>query len=61
MANKRPQPRSLGVGASGHADSARRAGERLTESMDRVCDDIKDEADQFVAAAAHRVLEQTDW
>lgn len=31
VASHRPRPRSLGVGASGHADTARRTGEERPE------------------------------
>jgi hypothetical protein len=31
LATFRPRPRSLGIGASGHADTARRAGEERPE------------------------------
>lgn len=31
VSHYRPRPRSLGIGASGHADTARRAGEERAE------------------------------
>ena len=35
--------------------------DEVTEAMDRVCAAVNDEHDGFVAAAARRVLERTEW
>jgi metal-responsive CopG/Arc/MetJ family transcriptional regulator len=40
---------------------ARHAPDEVTEAMDRVCADIGDQTDGFVAAAGRRVLEHTEW
>ena len=40
---------------------ARHAPDEVTEAMNRVCDDVGDESDQFVAAAGRRVLERSEW
>ncbi|HYT74868.1 MAG TPA: ribbon-helix-helix protein, CopG family [Vicinamibacterales bacterium] len=40
---------------------ARHAPDEVTETMDRVCADVGDQRDSFVAAASHRVLENTEW
>lgn len=40
---------------------ARYAPDEVTEAMDRVCDEVKNQNDAFVSIAAHRVLERTEW
>ena len=40
---------------------ARHDPEAVTEAINRALDGIGDEQDGFVAAAAHRVAEQTEW
>ncbi len=40
---------------------ARHAPDEVTETMDRVCADVGDQQDAFVAAAGRRVLENTEW
>jgi len=40
---------------------ARHASEEVTDAMDRVCAEVGDPADRFVASAARRVLERTEW
>ena len=40
---------------------ARHASDEVTDAINRVVDDIGDEKDEFVAAAARRVLEKTEW
>lgn len=40
---------------------ARHAPDEVTEAMDRVCEDQAGAPDPFVAAAARRVLERTEW
>jgi metal-responsive CopG/Arc/MetJ family transcriptional regulator len=40
---------------------ARHAPDEVTEAMDRVCDDVGEQEDRFVRAAAHHVLERTEW
>ena len=40
---------------------ARHAPEHVTETLDRVCAEIGEEANQFAAAAASRLLERSEW
>ena len=40
---------------------ARHAPEAVTDAMDRVCAELGNSKDEFVAAAAHRVLERSEW
>ena len=40
---------------------ARHAPEDVTDAMDRVCAALGNPKDGFVAAAAHRVLERSEW
>ncbi len=40
---------------------ARHAPEYVTEAMDRVCAEVGEEGDKFVASASRRVLERNEW
>jgi metal-responsive CopG/Arc/MetJ family transcriptional regulator len=40
---------------------ARHSPDEVTESINRVVDRIGDQTDDFVAAAAQRILEKTEW
>ena len=40
---------------------ARHVPERVTEAMDRVCEEVGPENDEFAAAAARRILERSEW
>ncbi len=40
---------------------ARHAPDEVTEAMDRVCGQVNDQPDEFLAAAARRVLENSEW
>ncbi len=40
---------------------ARHAPEEVTDAINRAVDEIGDQRDEFVAAAARRVLEKTEW
>jgi len=40
---------------------ARHTAERVTEAMDRACQEAGDTIDSFVAAAARRTLERSEW
>ena len=40
---------------------ARHAPDEITEQMNRACAEIGETKDPFVAAAARRILERTDW
>jgi metal-responsive CopG/Arc/MetJ family transcriptional regulator len=40
---------------------ARHAPDEVTESMNRVCENVGEQADPFVTTASHRVLERSEW
>jgi predicted transcriptional regulator len=40
---------------------SRHAPDRVTEALDRICGEIDEETDSFVAEASRRILEQTEW
>lgn len=40
---------------------ARHAPEEVTETMNRVCEDLGDVSDEFVSVSARRVLERSEW
>ena len=40
---------------------ARHSAEEVTEAMDRVCDALGGNTDEFVAIAARRTLERNEW
>ena len=40
---------------------ARHAPEDVTDAMDRVCDELGNPINEFVAAAAHRILARSEW
>ena len=40
---------------------ARHSPDEVTEAMDRVCEHLGKHSDPFVARAARRTLEQTEW
>jgi metal-responsive CopG/Arc/MetJ family transcriptional regulator len=40
---------------------ARHSPEELTDAMDRVCAEVGTRQDQFVSAAAHRILTRSEW
>jgi metal-responsive CopG/Arc/MetJ family transcriptional regulator len=40
---------------------ARHAPDEVTEAINRACEQVGDHRDQFVAKAAQRVLETTEW
>ncbi|MBI2194293.1 MAG: hypothetical protein HYU36_20135 [Planctomycetes bacterium] len=40
---------------------ARHAPDEVTEAMNRVCEQVGNQPDAFVAAAGRRVLEKTEW
>jgi len=40
---------------------ARHASDEVTEAMNRVCEQVGDQHDAFVAAAGQRVLENAEW
>jgi metal-responsive CopG/Arc/MetJ family transcriptional regulator len=40
---------------------ARHAAEEVTEALNRVCDEVGDQKDPFLASAARGVMERTEW
>lgn len=40
---------------------ARHSPDEVTEAMNRVCEELGDQHDPFVAQAARRTLEQVEW
>jgi predicted transcriptional regulator len=40
---------------------ARHAADEVTEAMNRVCEEVGDGHDEFVAAAGQQVMERTEW
>ena len=40
---------------------ARHSPEDVTDAMDRVCAELGNPSDEFVAVASHRVLERSEW
>ena len=40
---------------------ARHAPDALTEAMNKVCEDVDQTPDPFVARAGRRILERTEW
>jgi len=40
---------------------ARHSSDVVTETLDRLCGELKGEADPFVSEAARRVLERSEW
>jgi len=40
---------------------ARHSPDEVTEAINRVCDEVGDQSDEFIAAAAGRILEKTEW
>ena len=40
---------------------ARHAREEITNTMNRVCDEVGDDHDAFLDAAGRRVLDRTEW
>jgi hypothetical protein len=42
-------------------DLNRAAADAITDAINRVCDQVGDQRDEFVSDAARRVLEETEW
>jgi metal-responsive CopG/Arc/MetJ family transcriptional regulator len=40
---------------------ARHAAEEVTEALNRVCDEVGDQQAPFLASAARRILDRTEW
>ena len=61
LARRAGRSRSAVFSAALHEYVARHAPDEVTEAIDRVCAAVGDQSDRFVAAAARRVLERTEW
>ena len=40
---------------------ARHSPDEVTDAINRVCDQVGDQSDEFVTTAARRILEKTEW
>jgi metal-responsive CopG/Arc/MetJ family transcriptional regulator len=40
---------------------ARHAPEDVTDAMNRVCDDLQEQHDEFLASAGRRLMERAEW
>ena len=61
FARRAKRSRSEVVSAALREYIARHASDEVTDAINRVVDEIGDQQDEFVAAAARRVLEKTEW
>ena len=61
LARRTRRSRSAVFSAALREYVAHHTPDEVTEAMDRVCAAVNDEHDGFVAAAARRVLERTEW
>ena len=61
LAEREQQSRSEVYSAALREYVARHAPDEITEAMNRVCDQVGAEPDQFLTAAARRVLEHVEW
>ena len=61
IARRARRSRSEVFSAALRESMARHAPDEVTEAINRAVDEIGDRTDEFVAAAARRVLEKTDW
>ena len=61
LAERERQSRSEVYSAALRDYVARHAPDEVTEAMNRVCDQVGAEPDEFLVAAARRVLERVEW
>jgi metal-responsive CopG/Arc/MetJ family transcriptional regulator len=61
FARKTKRSRSEVFSAALREYIARHAPDEVTDAINRAVDQIGDQKDEFVAAAARRVLEKTEW
>jgi metal-responsive CopG/Arc/MetJ family transcriptional regulator len=61
LARREKRSRSEVFSAALREYVARHSPDEVTEAINRVCDQVGDPSDEFVAAAARRVLENTEW
>jgi len=61
LARREKRSRSEVFSAALREYVARHAPDEVTEAINRVCDQVGDQSDEFVATAARRILEKTEW
>lgn len=61
LARRAKRSRSAIFSAALREYVARHAPDEVTEAINRVCDQVGDQRDEFVATAARRILEKTEW
>ena len=61
LAERERRSRSEVYGAALREYVAPHGPDEVTEAMNRVCDQVGAESDEFLAAAARRVLERVEW
>jgi metal-responsive CopG/Arc/MetJ family transcriptional regulator len=61
LARREKRSRSEVFSAALREYVARHSPDEVTEAINRVCDQVGDQSDEFVATAARRILEKTEW
>ena len=61
LARRTKKPRSKLYSDALREYVARHAADEVTEAMNRVCTEVGEARDPFVAAAARRTLERSEW
>lgn len=61
LASQRRQSRSEVYAAALDEYLARHAGDKVANAMNRVCAEVEENNDAFLAAASRRVLANTEW
>jgi Arc/MetJ-type ribon-helix-helix transcriptional regulator len=61
LARREKRSRSEVFSAALREYVARHSPDEVTDAINRVCDRIGDQSDEFVATAARRILEKTEW
>jgi predicted transcriptional regulator len=61
LARRSRKSRSAVFSAALREYVARHAPDEITESMNKVCDDLGEQSDPFVTEASRRVLESSEW
>ena len=61
LARRKQCSRSQGYAAALDEYVARHAHDEITDTMNRVCDEVGDGKDAFLAAAGRHVLDRVEW
>lgn len=61
LARREKRSRSEVFSAALREYVARHSPDEVTEAINRVCDQVGDQSDEFVATAARRILGKTEW